>query len=90
MAWALTARTIGVVFRRVSLTLASFCLAVAACGSSTTETAPDEPTASADGESSESGGVPELAGEFATISGGQIELNSLQGQDVILWFWAPW
>lgn len=34
--------------------------------------------------------VPELAGSFATIGGGQIDLGSLQGQDVVLWFWAPW
>ena len=34
--------------------------------------------------------VPELNGAFATVGGGQIDLGSLQGQDVILWFWAPW
>ena len=34
--------------------------------------------------------VPELAGSFTTIGGGQIDLGSLQGQDVVLWFWAPW
>jgi len=26
----------------------------------------------------------------ATAGGGQIDWNSLQGQDVVLWFWAPW
>jgi hypothetical protein len=34
--------------------------------------------------------VPELTGSFTTIGGGQIDLGSLQGQDVVLWFWAPW
>ena len=34
--------------------------------------------------------VPELTGGFSTIGGGGIDLGSLQGQDVILWFWAPW
>jgi len=34
--------------------------------------------------------VPELTGQFSTIGGGQIDLGSLQGQDVVLWFWAPW
>lgn len=24
------------------------------------------------------------------IGGGQIDANSLVGQDVVLWFWAPW
>lgn len=71
--------SIGSVFRRLSLTLASLCLAVAACGSSGSE-----PEASAPAASSV------LTGEFATISGGQLELNSLEGQDVVLWFWAPW
>ena len=26
----------------------------------------------------------------ATASGGQINFNSLEGSDVVLWFWAPW
>lgn len=25
-----------------------------------------------------------------TADGGQIDWNSLEGQDVMLWFWAPW
>ena len=25
-----------------------------------------------------------------TIGGGFIDANDLEGQDVILWFWAPW
>ncbi|MEO0494908.1 MAG: hypothetical protein AAF081_15990 [Actinomycetota bacterium] len=25
-----------------------------------------------------------------TVGGGLIDANDLQGQDVILWFWAPW
>ncbi len=24
------------------------------------------------------------------VGGGQIDLNSIQGQDTVLWFWAPW
>ena len=31
-----------------------------------------------------------LNGEFTTVGGQSIELASLQGQDVVLWFWAPW
>lgn len=26
----------------------------------------------------------------ATAGGGQLDWNSLQGLDVVLWFWAPW
>lgn len=25
-----------------------------------------------------------------TVGGGQIDLGDLQGQDIVLWFWAPW
>jgi hypothetical protein len=25
-----------------------------------------------------------------TAAGGQLDFNSLHGQDVLLWFWAPW
>ena len=31
-----------------------------------------------------------LNGTFATVGGESIDLGSLQGQDVVLWFWAPW
>ena len=26
----------------------------------------------------------------ATVGGGQIDFGSLEGQDIVLWFWAPW
>ncbi len=29
-------------------------------------------------------------GQLATVSGSQIDVNSLEGTDTILWFWAPW
>ena len=31
-----------------------------------------------------------LIDEFETLSGETIDLASLQGEDVVLWFWAPW
>ncbi len=31
-----------------------------------------------------------LQGEFSTIGGGNVELDALAGQDLVLWFWAPW
>lgn len=31
-----------------------------------------------------------LTGEFETLAGTTLDLASLQGQDVVLWFWAPW
>ena len=26
----------------------------------------------------------------STVAGGQIDFGSLEGQDTVLWFWAPW
>ncbi len=43
------------------------------------EAAPDEATADSP-----------LTFTAATVGGGQIDANSLAGQDVVLWFWAPW
>lgn len=54
----------------------SVALALAACGADTA--APS----SADGSP--------LRGEFATLSGDTVDLAELRGQDVVLWFWAPW
>jgi len=46
------------------------------------------------------GGTPErtvasgaeqlLVDEFETLDGQTIDLATLQGEDVVLWFWAPW
>ena len=51
-------------------------LALAACGADTTagSSADDSP----------------LDGEFATLAGDTVDLAELRGQDVVLWFWAPW
>ena len=67
-------------------------LATAACGgsdaveSTTDSTRPATPTTSAE-EATTADAAPMLV---ATVSGGQIDLNSLEGQDTVLWFWAPW
>lgn len=60
-----------------------FTLLLTACGAST-----GEPSAGADQPAVET--TSPLTGSFETITGGQIELSSLEGQDVVLWFWAPW
>jgi len=31
-----------------------------------------------------------LTGQFSTLSGESINLDDFQGEDVVLWFWAPW
>ncbi|MGI9598172.1 MAG: hypothetical protein ACR2QK_18560 [Acidimicrobiales bacterium] len=52
-------------------------LVAAACGSSNTELAAGQAESA-------------LNGQYATLGGGSIDLADLQGQDVVLWFWAPW
>ncbi len=42
---------------------------------------------SAPAEESPQAGSTEV---LATISGGQIDFGALEGQDALLWFWAPW
>jgi hypothetical protein len=50
--------------------------------------------ATACGSGGESGPVDSaaesLVDEFETLDGTTIDLASLQGEDVVLWFWAPW
>ncbi len=52
-----------------------------------TEPALEEPIAPI-----ETGGPADalLTGDVATITGGTLDLASLRGTDVVLWFWAPW
>ena len=63
--------------RLVSAVAAAGLLVAGACGS-TSEQARTEPA--------------EVAGFGAlpTVAGGQLDLSSLEGRDVLLWFWAPW
>jgi len=55
-------------------------LLLSACGaSSSTETAAN---VGADAEA--------MVGVVSTVAGGQLDLASIEGQDTVLWFWAPW
>lgn len=57
--------------------VAAMALFVVACGSAGTASLPSD-TQSA------------LEGEFAALDGSSVDLAELRGQDVVLWFWAPW
>lgn len=59
---------------------ACFGLVAAACGSSGSNSGGASPS----NAESASGLVSPTAG------GGQLEWNSIEGQDTVLWFWAPW
>ena len=45
-------------------------------------------TESADVPATAGPGLPTLVAD--TVGGAQIDTNSLEGQDVVVWFWAPW
>ncbi len=45
------------------------------------------------GSSSDNAALPIdqiLTGEFATIDGPILDLETVQNKDVVFWFWAPW
>jgi len=67
--------------RRVTVLAMAAALGIAGCSST-----PDSPTTEAGAD--QSAALPTLTVD--TLSGGQIELNALAGQDLVLWFWAPW
>lgn len=67
--------------RHLTIVIAVLAIFAAACGSGA---GPGGSTGSP--ESAELA----LVDEFATVDGSTIDLASLQGQDVVLWFWAPW
>lgn len=60
-------------------------LLLASCGGSSSDVATSAPV-----DAGESASASLLTGDFPTVQGGQIDLASLEGQDVVLWFWAPW
>ena len=75
--------------RRFGVAAVVFVFALIAAGCSgespgQAATAVSEPAQSQDGTATTESLV------LPTADGGQIDWNSLQGQDVMLWFWAPW
>lgn len=77
------------VSRRFVVALAAVAFGVAACGGSDTTSSPAPATAGA-GESA--AGVPQLDFTAPELRGaeGVIDGGSLEGKDVVVWFWAPW
>ena len=76
--------------RSVLAALAASALVASACGGTAdteTESAASVPvTASVVTEP-----PADLEAVFVpTAAGGQLDFNTLRGQDVLLWFWAPW
>ncbi len=65
-------------------------LVAASCGSDTAPTAAASGTTApaASAPAPESSGALDL--EAATADGGTVNLAEYAGEDVMLWFWAPW
>lgn len=73
-------------WRRTLTVVVALLICLTACGTTT-----DQSSTDAAGEATGVETITErLQGDFATISGNEISLESLQGSDVVLWFWAPW
>ena len=70
-----------------------FGLFVAACGGGA-ETTADAPTTgdaiAAAEEQPDATAADLFSGDFVDLNGEAIDFASLEGQDVVLWFWAPW
>jgi hypothetical protein len=72
--------------RRRPLALAvAFAPLLAGCGSSTAD---ETSSTTDDAPSADGGGYPVLVAE--TASGATFDLADHVGEDVMLWFWAPW
>lgn len=78
---------------RHSISAFAISLALAACGGDSTPdtTADAAPTTVASNDATTSDASAEAVPVvFDTVAGGQIDLGALEGQDTVLWFWAPW
>lgn len=65
-------------------------LVAAACGSSDGTDAAAPAAATDDGESSSEAPSSILDISAPTADGSTIDLSDFAGQDLVLWFWAPW
>ncbi|MGI9605098.1 MAG: hypothetical protein ACR2P0_03065 [Acidimicrobiales bacterium] len=73
-------------FRRLSAALVIGLIATACGGGDVQTTAESADEAAA----ASSGPTLTALGTVSTVAGGQLDLGSLDGQDTVLWFWAPW
>lgn len=70
--------------RRLSLALVLVAsLLAASCGSGTDTAAPSDL-----GASESESDFPSFTAQ--TVDGSQLDFGSVEGQDTVLWFWAPW
>ena len=81
---------------RLRIGAAGICVALfaSACAGTPTEevaTSDAEPAAAVTEAAAPSAGGPGLPTLVSdTVGGAQLDTNDLEGQDVVVWFWAPW
>lgn len=74
--------------RPLAATISAVALITVACsGSDDPGSAPQ--VTNGEAVTTEQSSTPETV-RVPTAAGGQLDFNSLRGQDVLLWFWAPW
>lgn len=83
------------VARPLVCVLAALALFATSCGGSSavdTATAPAVEAPATDTAPAEADPAPAAEASLIadTVNGGQIDFGALAGQDVVLWFWAPW
>lgn len=74
---------------RIAAAGSALLLALAACGGDA-ETATTAEPSNSGADAAAAPVEPAITGSFATVAGGQLDLGALEGQDTVLWFWAPW
>jgi hypothetical protein len=79
--------------RRFASLVLGTALLIGACGSDS-ETA-EAPAAGSVAEGTTADTGPASESDFPqfiapTVGGSQLDFGSLEGQDTVLWFWAPW
>lgn len=74
---------------RVAATV-TLALAVGGCATSSGESAAQPTATSVEAAQSSAAEDHPLAFESVTTEGAAFDASSLAGQDVVLWFWAPW
>ena len=80
---------------KVALTSAVFLIVAACGGGGATSTEASGTNAAPSGGAESSSETPAepvslLSGQFETLTGGNVDLEAFEGQDVVFWFWAPW
>ena len=86
--------------RSLLAALAAIALVATSCGGGPADTAADvavdvaESAPAPADQADQAAPIEEATAEpsrvATTVTGGQIDFGSFEGQDVVLWFWAPW